>query len=378
MSTIKSSDEHLTLNADGTSKDIKFQANGVEKASISSSGAFTSTTIDATKLTGTIPNFTSTGIDDNADATAMTIDSSERVGIGETVPLARLHIKNADSGVTSPDAGFDDMVVENSTDVGISLLSTDTGTIAFNDANGAPDGSLQYRHDDRSMRFASAGAERMKIESTGKVLVNETVSGHADAGTTVITNKALGKAALTLKSLQTHAAGVGTEIVALNFAAHNYYSASNPGIYGQISCENGNGTYSDRGQLVLSTGYGGNQITERLVLTSDGRGLSQFTAKAWVVWTGGGTSINDSHNVSSITYLSTGVYEINYSNSLAGTDRYAINVTPSDKSGYWNNSIASIVDGESNASKTRILTMRSTTGGTENVDNIYAIVFGDN
>ena len=51
MSTIKSSDEHLTLNADGSSKDIKFQANGV-KASISSSGAFTSTTIDATALTG--------------------------------------------------------------------------------------------------------------------------------------------------------------------------------------------------------------------------------------------------------------------------------------------------------------------------------------
>ena len=55
MSTIKSSAEHLTLNADGASKDIKFQANGVEKASISSAGAFTSTTIDATALTGNLP-----------------------------------------------------------------------------------------------------------------------------------------------------------------------------------------------------------------------------------------------------------------------------------------------------------------------------------
>ena len=55
MSTIKSSSEDLTLNADGASKDIKFQANGVEKASISSAGAFTSTTIDATKLTGNLP-----------------------------------------------------------------------------------------------------------------------------------------------------------------------------------------------------------------------------------------------------------------------------------------------------------------------------------
>ena len=90
MSTIKSSDEHLTLNADGSSKDIKFQANGVEKASISSAGAFTSTTIDATKLTGNLPAISGAaltgvgvaGITSSADATAITIDSSENVGIG--------------------------------------------------------------------------------------------------------------------------------------------------------------------------------------------------------------------------------------------------------------------------------------------------------
>ena len=58
MSTIKSSSEDLTLNADGLGKDIKFQSNGVEKASISSAGAFTATTIDATKLTGTFPAIT--------------------------------------------------------------------------------------------------------------------------------------------------------------------------------------------------------------------------------------------------------------------------------------------------------------------------------
>jgi len=51
---IKSDNTNLTLNADG-SNDIKFQSNGVEKASISSAGAFTSTTIDATALTGNLP-----------------------------------------------------------------------------------------------------------------------------------------------------------------------------------------------------------------------------------------------------------------------------------------------------------------------------------
>ena len=54
MSTIKSSTEHLTLNADGVGKDIKFQANGVEKASISSAGVMTATSFagDGSALTG--------------------------------------------------------------------------------------------------------------------------------------------------------------------------------------------------------------------------------------------------------------------------------------------------------------------------------------
>jgi hypothetical protein len=55
MSTIKSSSEHLVLNADGANKSVKFQSDGVEKASINSAGLFTSTTIDATKLTGALP-----------------------------------------------------------------------------------------------------------------------------------------------------------------------------------------------------------------------------------------------------------------------------------------------------------------------------------
>ena len=103
MSTIKSQDEDLTLNAHGSGNDIKFQANGVEKASISSSGAFTSTTIDATKLTGDLPAISGAaltgvgvaGITSSADATAINILSNERVGINKTTPEARLDISAA-------------------------------------------------------------------------------------------------------------------------------------------------------------------------------------------------------------------------------------------------------------------------------------------
>jgi hypothetical protein len=88
MSTIKSSDEHLTLNADGSSKDIKFQANGVEKASISSAGAFTSTTIDATKLTGDLPAISGanlTGLS-ASDATKLPLAGGTITGLLKVYP----------------------------------------------------------------------------------------------------------------------------------------------------------------------------------------------------------------------------------------------------------------------------------------------------
>jgi hypothetical protein len=55
MAIIKSDSADLTINADGASSNLKLQIDGVEKASISSAGAFTSTTIDATALTGALP-----------------------------------------------------------------------------------------------------------------------------------------------------------------------------------------------------------------------------------------------------------------------------------------------------------------------------------
>lgn len=54
MSTITSSSEDLTLNADGTGNDIKFQSNGVEKASLSDAGVLTAISFsgDGSSLSG--------------------------------------------------------------------------------------------------------------------------------------------------------------------------------------------------------------------------------------------------------------------------------------------------------------------------------------
>ena len=42
-------------------------------------------------------NLLNTGVSDSSDATAITINSSEQVGIGETSPLGKLHAKVSDT-----------------------------------------------------------------------------------------------------------------------------------------------------------------------------------------------------------------------------------------------------------------------------------------
>jgi hypothetical protein len=157
------------------------------------------------------------GVTSSADATAMTITSAEKIGIGETAPLGQLHIKEQDSGVSSISSNGDQLVLENSGHCGMHILSgtSSDGILYFGDSGGSGMGQLKYQH------------------------------------------------------------------------------GSN--------------------QFVFETNQSG-----AFTITSDGRGLSPFTAKCWCVLNGTGTvAINDSHNVSSITDQGTGYYFVRYANNLS-------------------------------------------------------------
>ena len=85
MSSIASNSEDLILNADGGSSTVKFKIDGTEKASISSAGAFTSTTIDATKLTGNLPAISGaalTGISSVGGATGVDFNDNVKIRLG--------------------------------------------------------------------------------------------------------------------------------------------------------------------------------------------------------------------------------------------------------------------------------------------------------
>ena len=117
------------------------------------------TSVTNLAVTGT---FTSRGIDDNADAVAITIDSSENVGIGTTSPSTRLTV-GAGAGTeeirVDAGAGWADLTLNSN--------ATNGGHIYFNDGSNA--GEIFYYHPSDYMAFNTAATERMRIDSSGRV-----------------------------------------------------------------------------------------------------------------------------------------------------------------------------------------------------------------
>ena len=243
MSSIASNAEDLILNADGGSSTVKIKINGTEKASISSAGAFTSTTIDATKLTGALPAISGAaltgvgvaGITSSADSTAMTIGSDENITISNS--------NNADT-----------------------VLTIDSQT------------------------------------ANGNIGILKLAGDVAGAGY-----------------------GAGHQSAKINFFQSAEHICT-------ISSKRSEG---DEGELSFQTRDASDAApVERLIIKKDGRGLSQFTAKAWCAWNQTGTiAIRDSHNVSSMSDYGTGEAKINLTNNMATADSYAVSSMASKASG---------------------------------------------
>jgi len=105
---------------------------------------------------------------------AMRIDSSGKVGIGETSPLGKLHVKTADSGVSSANANADDLIVENSDYTGISILGENESNIHFGDNEDPDVGRIEYSHSSNHMVFRTNGSDKMLINSSGNVGIGTT------------------------------------------------------------------------------------------------------------------------------------------------------------------------------------------------------------
>ena len=117
---------------------------------------------DTTNIVGTLQNNGASvgvaGIDSSADATAITIDSSENVNIG-----------------AATNVGFGPLQVGDTSDSNsyIQMLGSVSGQIHFGDStsgDGRYIGALQYRHDTNSMFLKTNGATALEIDSAGRIL----------------------------------------------------------------------------------------------------------------------------------------------------------------------------------------------------------------
>ena len=119
----------------------------------------------------------STGIVDNSNATAITIDSSENVGIGTSSCDNKVNIQESALSGRAASNGNTSLTLEHATDTGIQFFSATQTQLRFGDAASTAAGSIIFEHGTNKLRlnsdslltFATAGSERMRIDSSGNV-----------------------------------------------------------------------------------------------------------------------------------------------------------------------------------------------------------------
>ena len=97
------------------------------------------------------------------------VETSTGVGIGETSPLAKLHVKSGDSGASSVGASADEFVIEGSANAGMTILSgtTGQGLINFADSGDVNVGNITYDHNSNFMSVKTNDSERIRLTHEG-------------------------------------------------------------------------------------------------------------------------------------------------------------------------------------------------------------------
>ena len=87
------------------------------------------------------------------------------VGIGETSPLGKLHVKDGDAGSITTNGAHDTIIVEGSANTGINIFSPSTSYqyLAFGDPGGSNRGYVRYQHSIDQMVLRAGGTDTVFI-----------------------------------------------------------------------------------------------------------------------------------------------------------------------------------------------------------------------
>ena len=166
--------EELIVNAGGTSKKIT-QTNLLSTALPKAGGT----------MTGTIADFTSTGIDDNATSTAITIDASEDVLIGQTTSnfaTTGIRLRSSAGQMTATRSGGAPLAVNR--------LTSDGAILDFNSA-GTNVGSVSVTGTGTTYSTGSTGGIDFSATSDGSGTMTSEVLDDYETGTWTPTIRAV-------------------------------------------------------------------------------------------------------------------------------------------------------------------------------------------
>ena len=138
--------------------------------------------------------------------TRLKIDSSGNVGIGTSSIDNKINIQESALAGRSASNGNTSMTLEHATDTGIQFFSAGQTQLRFGDASSTGAGSIIYEHATDRLRFATGSSERMRIDSSGRLLVgttssSSTISGAKISGNGSITSVVSGNQCLRLNRL---------------------------------------------------------------------------------------------------------------------------------------------------------------------------------
>ena len=147
---------------------------GADTVEAVTDGAGTSTSLSLSQQRATITLGSGAADDFIVDGTTFVVEGdNNRVGIGTASPdSCLLHVHSATAGSVSPNAAADELVLENSGAVGMSMFggASSTCTIAMGDATaGNYRGVIIYDNNNSNMTFKTANVEALRIDASQRV-----------------------------------------------------------------------------------------------------------------------------------------------------------------------------------------------------------------
>ena len=119
-------------------------------------------------------------IESDDDANVFFVDGGEdRVGIGESVPFGKLHIKTSDTTAPSVSGNADELVLEATGNVGMTIQSANdgVGNIYFGRVTNGSIGRISYDHSSNTMSFRTDATDRLEINDGGVAQFQKNTSG---------------------------------------------------------------------------------------------------------------------------------------------------------------------------------------------------------